>query len=344
MKVVSGQWLVARKTASSRACRGVGGRRSHSLSTRHPPLARRGITLLEVLISIFILSIGLLGVASLIPAGKLMLIETNKSDRTGACGRAALRQIKIQRMLDPTYWSTNPPGTNVFVIDPLGISKTLTGDVGPLKRINLTNVATPEDIFRWQDDLTFDTPSSATARPRGFVRDTNDVIAPYPQTASEAAATPLTGTPSPWNMIDGNFSWFLTASPATSSTGVYNVSIVVCHKRNLSTAGETSATVTNVTGGYGGVSISISGDWPGSSKWKLKNNDWILLCSYTGTTIYQASWYRVVGVGYDGTDTQITLAGPDWNGGGATITATSIEGVSGVYSTTVQLDSGIWAQ
>ena len=53
--MVSGQWLVA----------GAG--------IWHAPRARRGrrrgITLLEVLISIFVLAVGLLGVAALIPAG-----------------------------------------------------------------------------------------------------------------------------------------------------------------------------------------------------------------------------------------------------------------------------------
>ena len=53
----------------------------HSRHSRH---SRRGISLLEVLISIFIISVGLLGVASLIPAGKLRMVEANKSDRTGA--------------------------------------------------------------------------------------------------------------------------------------------------------------------------------------------------------------------------------------------------------------------
>ena len=43
---------------------------------------------MEVLVSMGVLVIGLLGVAALIPIGKLAMIETNKSDRTGTCGRA----------------------------------------------------------------------------------------------------------------------------------------------------------------------------------------------------------------------------------------------------------------
>jgi Prokaryotic N-terminal methylation motif len=66
--------------------------------------SRRGISLMEVLISIFVLSIGLLGVAALIPLGQLALWETAKADRCGACGRAALREIQVSRLLDFRYW------------------------------------------------------------------------------------------------------------------------------------------------------------------------------------------------------------------------------------------------
>ncbi len=84
--------------------------------TLHP--FRRGITLMEVLISIFVLSIGLLGVAAIIPLGQLALWETAKADRCGACGRAALREIQVGRMLDFRYWywlpgpTTPPPPTS----------------------------------------------------------------------------------------------------------------------------------------------------------------------------------------------------------------------------------------
>jgi hypothetical protein len=55
--------------------------------------------------------------------------------------------------------------------------------------------------------------------------------------------------------------------------------------------------------------------------------------------LIQASWYRVVGAGYDGTNTNISLVGPDWYGStnpNYTTTAVSISGVTGVYTTTVQ--------
>ena len=79
-----------------------------------PNPSRSGLSLLEVLVSIGILTIGLVGLAMLIPAGKLQLVATNKSDRTGACGRAGMREVKVRRMLDATGWSTSPASLQRF--------------------------------------------------------------------------------------------------------------------------------------------------------------------------------------------------------------------------------------
>ncbi len=43
---------------------------------------------MEVLISTFVMSIGLLGLAALIPVGRFAIVQTGKADRAGACGRA----------------------------------------------------------------------------------------------------------------------------------------------------------------------------------------------------------------------------------------------------------------
>ena len=65
----------------------------YPLSTIHYPPSppRRGLSLLEVLVSMGVLSLGLLGVAMLLPIGRFAMAEMEKSDRTGMCGRAAPR-------------------------------------------------------------------------------------------------------------------------------------------------------------------------------------------------------------------------------------------------------------
>ena len=61
---------------------------------------RGGVSLLEVLISIFVLSIGLLAVAAIIPVGRLAIVEAAKSDRAAACGQAVINDVKVRRMIN----------------------------------------------------------------------------------------------------------------------------------------------------------------------------------------------------------------------------------------------------
>ena len=315
-----------------------------------PLSPRSGITLLEVLVSIFILAVGLLGAAALIPIGKLALIKTNVSDRTGACGRAAMRDVEVRRMLDYRYWYP-ASGDNVFVIDPLGVSSGLAGALGPLPRVNMRVLpdmaalpltpAQADAIFRWQDELTFDDPSNATGRPRGFVRDNNGVVAPFPQLPSEPALTPPL---IPLNLNSGNFSWFLTVCPSPSDINQvpvglrrnYTVSVVVCYKRDF-TGGEYASLVTFPAGiGYGGGTIQVT--TPAVLE-HIKTDQWVMLASIDTRV---AKWYRVVGVG----DQYLSLVGPDWDVDTYNNpTMVVVEGVTGVYTTTVHLDAHcIWTR
>jgi hypothetical protein len=317
------------------------------------PSTRRGLSLLEVLVSIGILTLGVLGVAMLIPIGKFAMTEVEKSDRTGMCGRAALREVKIRKMLDPGNWAP-AAGTanfeNFFILDPLGFARTGgTMFGGTFTRLSLqpypgagtaltqTQAAA---IFRWQDDLSYASAKESTTRTNGD--------RPMPV---------LNGTS---QQSDGNCSWFLTVVPSVTA-GVpwrqFSVSVVVCWKRAFTTgandpnAGETA--VPNVTcdaaNGYGGIGISYQ-----SSNVIPKENEWALL--YTDTVdpndptrrlIKQATWYRVVAAGGDGAatpTTHVSLVGPDWSGGGnggasGTATLIVVKGVTGVYSKTIALDN-----
>ncbi|HWB11613.1 MAG TPA: hypothetical protein VG826_20450 [Pirellulales bacterium] len=110
---------------------------------------RTGITLLEVLISIGVLAIGVLGAASLLPMATYFQGETTKYDRGGALAHQAVHDLQIKDYLSPRRWifidptNSSPPlspegilgltGTlaspnpnynplSAFVIDPLGFS------------------------------------------------------------------------------------------------------------------------------------------------------------------------------------------------------------------------------
>jgi len=58
--------------------------------------ARRGISLLEVLVSVFIVSIGLFGVVSLVPVGNHEVIEGVKMDRAALIGKYKYRDFRTR--------------------------------------------------------------------------------------------------------------------------------------------------------------------------------------------------------------------------------------------------------
>ena len=308
----------------------------------------------------------------MIPIGKVAMIETNKSDRTGACGRAGIRDVKTLRMLDATTWNSTPTG-NTFVLDPLGCTNPTASPLGTtplggtvsgtasmtIQRINLKTspsgvaltAAQAEDIFRWHDDLKYEMPIDMNP----------------PQTGDR----PLPVLDSSGNtQYDGHFSWFLTvtASPGEVQAGLtwaqrrqFSVSVVVCWNRlftaaaNDANAGETRVSVVCDNAiGYGGIGIQYDAS---KSTVMPKENEWVLL---TSTNNGQASWYRVVSAGNDNNATnptiRATLVGRDWYGGlggtvgppvvpDDTVKLIVVKGATGVYTTTVQLDDdGIWSK
>jgi hypothetical protein len=62
------------------------------------------VSLLEVLVSIFVLSVGLLGVASMLPLGQYKMAEALKADRAGVCGRSAAQEVMVRDWLNPQNW------------------------------------------------------------------------------------------------------------------------------------------------------------------------------------------------------------------------------------------------
>jgi hypothetical protein len=100
--------------------------------------ARAGVSLLEVLIAIFVILIGLMSVAAMIPVARLEMVQAAKADRAAACGRAGLENIKTAGMLGMRMWcyyyydfvasmgnwtsalgGTNADAIRSYVVDPL---------------------------------------------------------------------------------------------------------------------------------------------------------------------------------------------------------------------------------
>lgn len=104
-----------------------------------PMPSRRGITLLEVLISIGVVSVGVLGAATMLPMATYFQNEATNYDRGGALAQQAVHDLEVKSYLSPRRWIfVNPSGGGLvgieglplagaasraaFVIDPLGFA------------------------------------------------------------------------------------------------------------------------------------------------------------------------------------------------------------------------------
>ena len=334
---------------------------------QHSP--RRGVSLMEVLISTFVLSIGLMSIAALIPVGRYTIAETSKSDYAAACGRAAMRDIKIQRMLDYRVWNPQPsdpsqPALGPFVLDPIGRAHGMSNMVGSwLPRVTLIyagNGATNQQAqelanhyFAWHDDLAFAIPKDATLRPTGYFDHYNGNTGAL--TGNDQNATPNSLLDRPTN--NGWYSWLATVVPAQTEAAAavtlkrtFCVSVAVCFQRSFNTdasAGPLGEQIVQVdssvlpapgTIAMGGGALKLTG------KVYCRPNDWILMVNNPPSgELQQCHWYRVVSAqpnteGEAGTDT-LMVEGPDWVVTSGTTQVIVVRSVIGVYSTTMQLDT-----
>jgi prepilin-type N-terminal cleavage/methylation domain-containing protein len=78
------------------------------------PRRKRGISLLEILVAIFILSVGLLGVASLIPVGNSEVIKASIAHRSAETGLRAFREMRLRGYLNPQNWLAG----GISIVDP----------------------------------------------------------------------------------------------------------------------------------------------------------------------------------------------------------------------------------
>ena len=164
---------------------------------------RYGITLMEVLISIGILSVGLASVMALVPAGGNEARRALIADRRASLAANAIADAIARGILNPAKWS--PIGSAPFRVgfDPLG-GATFPPPIASTFPNGIAGLAA-EDVFRSADDLAYDQPD-------------DDDLPALPLYSGGQRVT------------NGAFSWLATLLP-TDVVDHYRLSVVTFHLR-----------------------------------------------------------------------------------------------------------------
>ena len=238
----------------------------HNTKTSHPMhvltpmpttchVTRYGITLMEVLISIGILSVGLASVMALVPAGGNEARRALIADRRASLAANAMADAIARGILNPAKWS--PIGTVPFRVafDPLG-GATFPPPIASTVLNGIAGLAA-QDVFRSADDLAYDHPDD-----------------------DDAPAVPIYSGGQRATL--GSFSWLATLLPVAASDN-YRLTVVTFHLRPVPPP---IAGALNITAALGSNSIEVTG-------LSLSNEDFreifvrgapILLTDAAGTT------------------------------------------------------------
>lgn len=301
---------------------------------------RHGFSLLELLIAIFVILVGLLGVVALIPVGHRSMLEATQHDRARTLAASSIQEVQTRGWIRPEWWCW-PDGADfdetvttgwAVAIDPLYVGANAPdagteylpfGIAAGLPRLTLWAVppvpgATPpflspvqpmssalaERLFRAPDDLLFSIEEDQRAKA-------------VPGTTQAIAAK-------------GEYSYFFTVSPNVGDMGVsyqdkemFSVSTVVCYQRNVAKDGpsptatrfqqdrEIQANVVWPGGTYNGEVRLVFSSLDDADR--VNESEWIALYRADRRAVM---WYRIIAIDdVDGTQPMsryVTLGGPDW--------------------------------
>lgn len=311
---------------------------------------RKGISLIEVLMAIFIVSFGILSVFSLIYFGAFQVQRGLDADASAIAANSFVRDFEVRAMNSVFTWRLpaggqvdltttgtgplNPTGARRYVIDPRSVARGVTGS-WPAQS-GATTVFTRLSIG---DQVYKPNPSPppqyvfhimATAQADEAFSAQNDIAFDDTKTNFPSA-------------MEGNnakryagreYSWFaMLTREGTASQ--YELSIVVQQGRFAPVAADEVEVNASMTGGgFGGGDFKLTGTATTGPKVEaLKQGEWVLLADTS-----RASWYRVLALTeYDKAafSRDVTLAGPDWTN--ASPKAVIVPRVVSVHTRTVRL-------
>jgi Tfp pilus assembly protein PilV len=254
------------------------------------PTDRRGISLMEVLISMGILTIGLVSVISLIPAGRSQATKASAIDRSASLAQNAAADFINRGFMRPSGWNATP-SSNIAVFDPLCDSagdvfwtKTLGQSVihpridavttcSSTTSITSANSATADVVMRGEDDIRYSTDN---------VADDSPPLARWSYSAT-------TGR----HVFDGSYSYLATLSGANTSwkPGEYKTLTIVTFNKRDTSLEPVLLTLSDTTSGIWDVVVT---NIPTGQSLKDVIKPGAMVLAYTSSPTSAYSWQRVL--------------------------------------------------
>lgn len=205
---------------------------------------RFGMTLIEIMAAILVLSIGLVGVISAIPFGGLRMAQMQEADNSSALGRNAARVMKSNGWANPANWwyengfenpnSVLPNGnlnlTFPFFVDPISKS------VSPPEFFATTPTGGFDSFFtRVAPTVSHPTFDRVAIQPRHIERAfylQDDLVYGYATAEDETLCRPRVettdgllgdvGDPNATQPFGGRYTWLATVAPRNTSGDFYD--------------------------------------------------------------------------------------------------------------------------
>lgn len=355
--------------------RSTGTRRQ--LSERFLAHRRRGLSLIEVMFSIGIVAVGLLGTLTILPVAGHRVTQGTVADAADRAARNATREFDIRNLRRIANWVDNGGAYSTvnnggqygaYCLDPFGVLAgqnifpyiAAAGTEPRMRRVtlysqlkdppntpNVISHAQAMRIFFLRDDLIFDIPPDGSLPTQVF--DVDNTFTPERRQA------------------DRKFSWMATIAPKTgSSSDLYVLAIVVFLRREV-TSGTYTASLSpfpdrerlvNVsftgTGLSGGDVLLTTRSGRPVEDLEVSESDWIMLSgTHPVLNVPIFRWYRVVSVEGEPRvnasglyEREVSLFGQDWDinsAAGFVTEGTLLNGVVAVHEKTIRLDqSSAW--
>ena len=277
-----------------------------------PTAHRRALSLIEVLVSIFVVSVGLLGIAALLPIAHYDTRQGTINDVTALVGKHGWRNVRTRGITQPRNWiySTgsevfnqtlglwfadvhdplNPYTPKAFVIDPRFVARHQGTQGTQKKYFPYTEVIPPymamERITLRADPLQTPgnngqlTPMSEQLADQVFVWQ-NDLVFHVSSDADVIAVQQFTknGDNNVKRQFNARYSWLATVVPVTGD--LYRISVVVFHDRvlpqdlSMDNISERVVDVEFTGGGYAGGDVRLTSSE--KAELEVDNGEWLML-------------------------------------------------------------------